>query len=108
MHFIYVFPEGAPIRESLERTYNLTFPRVPVTFDLGEDKHLQEIEEVNGVENVPSKAKWIKPIGRRRVCVGKHVANNSLFIDFAMLWACNIEPGKDENGNVIRLTWMDV
>ena len=37
----------------------------------------------------------------RRVCVGKHVANNSLFIDIAVtLWACNIEPGKDEHGNV--------
>lgn len=40
----------------------------------------------------------------RRVCVGKHVANNSLFIDFAMmLWACRIEPGKDERGNVIPI-----
>jgi len=40
----------------------------------------------------------------RRVCVGKHVANNSLFIDFAMmLWACRIEPGKDEGGNVIPI-----
>ncbi|KAH9049792.1 cytochrome P450 [Lactarius deliciosus] len=40
----------------------------------------------------------------RRVCVGKHVANNSLFIDIAMmLWACNIKPGKDEHGNVISI-----
>jgi cytochrome P450 len=40
----------------------------------------------------------------RRVCVGKHVANNSLFIDLAMtLWACNIEPGKDIHGNVITI-----
>jgi hypothetical protein len=40
----------------------------------------------------------------RRVCVGKHVANNSLFIDIAMtLWACNIEPGKDTRGNVIPI-----
>lgn len=37
----------------------------------------------------------------RRGCVGKHVANNSLFIDFAMmLWACTIEPGKDVNGKI--------
>jgi len=36
--------------------------------------------------------------------VGKHVANNSLFIDLAMmLWACKIEPGKDENGKVIPI-----
>ncbi|KAH9028797.1 cytochrome P450, partial [Lactarius hengduanensis] len=40
----------------------------------------------------------------RRVCPGKHVANNSLFIDIAMvLWACNIEAGKDEHGNVISI-----
>lgn len=36
--------------------------------------------------------------------MGKHVANNSLFIDFAMvLWACTIEPGKDDNGKVIPI-----
>ena len=40
----------------------------------------------------------------RRVCVGKHVANNSLFIDFAMmLWACRIELGKDESGTVTQI-----
>ncbi|KAI0300590.1 cytochrome P450 [Multifurca ochricompacta] len=40
----------------------------------------------------------------RRVCVGKHVANNSLFIDIAMmLWACKIEPGKDEYGHVVPI-----
>ncbi|KAI9435069.1 cytochrome P450 [Lactarius indigo] len=40
----------------------------------------------------------------RRICVGKHVANNSLFINMAVaLWACNIEAGKDEHGNVIPI-----
>ena len=40
----------------------------------------------------------------RRVCVGKHVANNSLFIDIAMtLLACNIEPGKDGRGDIIPI-----
>ncbi|KAK0226846.1 cytochrome P450 [Armillaria nabsnona] len=35
----------------------------------------------------------------RRICVGRHVANNSLFIDIAMmLWAMNIERATDENG----------
>ncbi|THH10179.1 hypothetical protein EW146_g8452 [Bondarzewia mesenterica] len=35
----------------------------------------------------------------RRLCVGRHVANNSLFIDIAiMLWAMNIEREVDENG----------
>jgi cytochrome P450 len=36
----------------------------------------------------------------RRICVGRHVANNSLFIDIAMmLWAMNIEKDLDSNGN---------
>jgi len=36
--------------------------------------------------------------------VGKHVANNSLFIDIAMtLWACNVSPEKDERGNVVPI-----
>ena len=43
----------------------------------------------------------------RRVCSGKHVANNSLFIDIAMtaqtLWACNIAPGKNERRNIIPI-----
>ncbi|KAH9015899.1 cytochrome P450 [Lactarius hengduanensis] len=47
----------------------------------------------------------------RRVCPGRHAANNSFFIDMAMvLWACNIEPGKDEHGNVIPIDvdrWVD-
>ena len=31
-----------------------------------------------------------------QVCVGKHVANNSIFIDIAVtLWACNISRAKD-------------
>ncbi|PBK94425.1 cytochrome P450 [Armillaria gallica] len=34
----------------------------------------------------------------RRICLGRHVANNSLFIDIAMvLWAMNIERATDEN-----------
>ncbi|KAI0254606.1 cytochrome P450 [Lactifluus subvellereus] len=40
----------------------------------------------------------------RRVCVGKHAANNSLFIYMAMvLWTCTIEPAKDDNGHVIPI-----
>ena len=47
----------------------------------------------------------------RRICVGKHIANDSLFIEVAMtLWACNIEPGKDEHGNFVPVDvdgWVD-
>ena len=40
----------------------------------------------------------------RRICPGRHVANNAFFIDVAMaLWACNFEPGKDGHGNVIPI-----
>ncbi|KAF7333345.1 Cytochrome P450 [Mycena venus] len=35
----------------------------------------------------------------RRICVGRHVANDSLFIDCAnILWALSIEPFRDDNG----------
>ncbi|THH14256.1 hypothetical protein EW146_g6057 [Bondarzewia mesenterica] len=40
----------------------------------------------------------------RRICVGRHLANNSLFIDIAtILWAMNIERATDENGNELPL-----
>ncbi|KAK7464215.1 hypothetical protein VKT23_006381 [Stygiomarasmius scandens] len=39
----------------------------------------------------------------QRVCVGRHVANNSLFIQIAIiLWAMSLEPAKDSSGNPIR------
>ncbi|KAJ7463500.1 cytochrome P450 [Mycena galericulata] len=35
----------------------------------------------------------------RRICVGRHVANNMMFIEIAsLLWAFNIAPGLDANG----------
>ncbi|KAF8989959.1 cytochrome P450 [Cyathus striatus] len=38
----------------------------------------------------------------RRICVGRHVANDSMFILMAcILWAFNISPAKDELGNVV-------
>ncbi|THU84482.1 cytochrome P450, partial [Dendrothele bispora CBS 962.96] len=40
----------------------------------------------------------------RRICVGRHVANNSLFIEIAMmLWAMNIERARDENGKLLPM-----
>jgi hypothetical protein len=65
MAFTNAFLKGSHIRE---RTYNLVVPRVPVTFDPTEDKHLREVEEVNRLAtNVLRKAKWIKPLGRRHL-----------------------------------------
>ena len=38
----------------------------------------------------------------RRICVGKHAANDALFIDMAtLLWAVRFEYGRDENGKEV-------
>ncbi|KAJ7437432.1 cytochrome P450 [Mycena galericulata] len=38
----------------------------------------------------------------RRICVGRHVANHNLWMQFAsVVWACDIRPLKDLNGNPI-------
>ncbi|KAA1470686.1 cytochrome P450 [Dentipellis sp. KUC8613] len=38
----------------------------------------------------------------RRICVGRHFANNALFMNIAMmLWAVNIEQGVDEKGALL-------
>jgi cytochrome P450 len=40
----------------------------------------------------------------RRVCVGKHLANNTLFINTArMLWAAKLEGPRDANGKEVPL-----
>jgi cytochrome P450 len=40
----------------------------------------------------------------RRACIGRHVANNSLFIDIAIvLWAAKFERKKDASGNLLPL-----
>ena len=64
MMFADSFVKGAHIRN---REYNLIAPSIPLTFEPENGSHLREIEEAN---NLPSrvirKARWIKPIGRRR------------------------------------------
>ena len=65
MAFTKAFSEGLHVRE---RLYSLVVPRVPITFEPKEDKHLREIKEVNGlIPNMLRSVKWIKPIGRRRL-----------------------------------------
>ena len=50
-----------------ERPHNLIVPRVPITFDPGNDNHLRELEKMNGLyKETVRKAKWIKLLGRRR------------------------------------------
>ncbi|KAH6904898.1 cytochrome P450 [Coprinopsis sp. MPI-PUGE-AT-0042] len=39
----------------------------------------------------------------RRICVGRYVANNTLFIDIAhILWACTIEPARNHDGTPVQ------
>ena len=40
----------------------------------------------------------------RRICIGRHVANNALFINTSMmLWAMNIERATDEKGELLPM-----
>jgi len=63
------FTKGfSPESHIRERSFNLIAPRVLVTFDPSEEKHLCEIEEMNCLDkNAISRAKWIKPLGRRKL-----------------------------------------
>ena len=62
--FAEEFSTEAHIRE---RLYCLIVPRVPVTFEPGDDNHLREMEETNSLDkNTIRKARWIKPLERRR------------------------------------------
>ncbi|EEB99153.1 hypothetical protein MPER_01220, partial [Moniliophthora perniciosa FA553] len=44
----------------------------------------------------------------RRICPGRHVARDMLSAFVVVLWAMELEPGKDESGNVETLTFDDV
>jgi hypothetical protein len=58
------FSDGSHIKE---RLYNLILPRVPISFNPDDEVQLRELEEVNDLPNdTVAKAKWIKPIDRRR------------------------------------------
>jgi len=62
--FTEAFAKGSQIAE---RMYNLIALSVPISFDPKADKHLRKLEEVNGLRTKEIvRAKWIKPIGRRR------------------------------------------
>ena len=64
MEFTVAFAEGSHITE---RSYSLIIPNVPISFNPKDDKHLRKVEEANGLKTKEIiRAKWIKPIGRRR------------------------------------------
>jgi hypothetical protein len=49
------------------RNYNIIVPRTPITFDPKNEAHLREVEESNNLDlNSIRKARWIKPVARRR------------------------------------------
>ena len=49
-----------------DRVHPIMVPRIPITFDPNNPKHLREVEEVNRMHpNTIKKARWIKPIYRR-------------------------------------------
>jgi hypothetical protein len=50
-----------------ERPYNVLLRGVPIIFNPGNQSHLREVEEINGLTKYSIlKAKWIKPENRRR------------------------------------------
>ena len=62
--FTETFAKNSFVRQ---RRYNLVVPRVPLTFNPEDPKHLRELEEANGLAKYSLyKAKWIKPVERRR------------------------------------------
>jgi len=63
MAFTEAFSKGLHIRE---RIFNLITPRVLIIFELENDNHLRELEEVNGLrEFTICKAHWMPTIRRR-------------------------------------------
>src|SRR6267142_85883 len=62
--FTDAFAKNSNIKE---REFNLIVPRIPTTFDLKNEKHIRDVEEVNHLKKkVIQKARWIKPTECRR------------------------------------------
>jgi cytochrome P450 len=65
----------------------------------------------HGISNIKEQGHFSYGFGRR-VCVGRHMANNSLFINIAvLLWAAKFERKKDATGRLLPLDldgWVDV
>lgn len=75
--------------------------------DAAEFNPARHLDERGGLAPAPVHTKEESHVSYgfgRRICIGRHVANNSLFINIAMmLWAMNIERAKDENGSLLPL-----
>ena len=59
-----------------------------------------------GMSEIKEQGHFAYGFGRRN-CVGRHMADNSLFINIAvLLWATKIEPKKDASGRVFGFGWL--
>ena len=97
------FSEGSHIKA---RQYNIIAPRVPITFNPDSPDHLREVEESNGLkEKTILKAKWIKPVARRRteqshafaiITVASAEAANLLIRDGLNICSARIRPTKQK------------
>ncbi|KAH9958534.1 cytochrome P450 [Lactifluus volemus] len=69
----------------------------------GRDILMPNGDVVSGPSDTKEEGHFTYGFGRR-ICLGRHVANNSTFIDIAMmLWASKISRKKDESGRLLPL-----
>ena len=98
------FSEGLHIKE---RQFNVIVPRVPTTFNPDAPEHLREIEETNGLKDrAILKAKWIKPVSRRRadqmhayaiISVSSAEVANLLIRDGMIICSTRVRPNKQKH-----------
>jgi cytochrome P450 len=71
----------------------------PDAFEFRPDRHLDNKGNLTSISPELKEEGHIQYGFGRRVCVGKHVANNTLFIQIAsLLWAFKFLPKKDADG----------
>ena len=63
MEFTEKFLAASQVRQ---RSYNLIMLQVPIIFDPSNVNHLRELEKANNLSATITRAKWIKPLNRRR------------------------------------------
>ena len=96
--FLDKFAIGACFRD---RSYHVILRWVPITFDPISRPHHREIEEMNGLPDQSiQKARWIKPVNRRRS--GQTKAHATLTFNSADVANCAIKSGLDICGIRVR------
>ncbi|THG92813.1 hypothetical protein EW026_g8223, partial [Hermanssonia centrifuga] len=104
----YLIPKGATIFENIWSIAHdpISFPEPeefrPSRFLRTEESDYVEISDEFEQEILSSSDKLFAFGFGRRICPGKHLAYNSLFIAIStLLWACDIEQALDKDGNPI-------